>query len=329
MRHPAPQAVGRPAAGERSARGATREEAGHERAERGAARSGRGDRRRTQGRRPRGRCRRAPPPAEKAAAKDTYLSEFVAERGKRDRQSQAWELLLTRSYDEPPTWRQIFDDLAPEVHAELGELYDALPGRRPGGVRAPVRGPVRRLTAGRRPPMTRPVTTPGRLVAGRYRLQSQIGGGGMGAVWLARDELLGRQVAVKQVLVPGRTQRRGGRPAAAAGPARGPDRRPAEPPARDLGLRRRPGGRPAVAGHGVPALAQPRRGAHRGRRAAGGPGGPDRRPGGRRAGRHARGRDRAPRREAGQHPDRRGRPASRAWSRSPTSASRTPAATSR
>src|SRR4029453_4854094 len=48
--------------------------------------------------------------------------------------------------------------------------------------------------------MTRPVTTPGRLVAGRYRLQSQIAGGGMGTVWLARDELLGRQVAIKQVL---------------------------------------------------------------------------------------------------------------------------------
>ncbi|TKJ32260.1 serine/threonine-protein kinase [Blastococcus sp. CCUG 61487] len=49
--------------------------------------------------------------------------------------------------------------------------------------------------------MTRPVTAPGRLVAERYRLQTQIGGGGMGAVWLARDELLGRQVAVKQVLL--------------------------------------------------------------------------------------------------------------------------------
>jgi hypothetical protein len=66
-------------------------------------------------------------PAEKAAAKDAYLSEFVAERGKRDRQSQAWELLLTRSYDEPPTWKQIFDDLEPGVHTELGDLYDALP----------------------------------------------------------------------------------------------------------------------------------------------------------------------------------------------------------
>jgi hypothetical protein len=65
--------------------------------------------------------------AEKAAAKDAYLSDFVAERGKRDRQSQAWELLLTRSYDEPPTWKQIFDDLDPAVHRELGDLYDALP----------------------------------------------------------------------------------------------------------------------------------------------------------------------------------------------------------
>src|SRR3954466_5201398 len=54
--------------------------------------------------------------------------------------------------------------------------------------------------------MTRPLTAPGRLVAGRYRLQSQIGGGGMGAVWLALDELLGRQVAIKQVIsAPGVT----------------------------------------------------------------------------------------------------------------------------
>jgi hypothetical protein len=65
--------------------------------------------------------------AEKDAAKDRYLSEVLAERGKRDRQAQAWELLLTRSYDEPPTWARIFDDLSPEALDQLGSLYDALP----------------------------------------------------------------------------------------------------------------------------------------------------------------------------------------------------------
>jgi hypothetical protein len=65
--------------------------------------------------------------AEKDAAKDRYLSEVLAERSKRDRQAQAWELLLTRSYDEAPTWQRIFDDLSPEAVEQLGELYDALP----------------------------------------------------------------------------------------------------------------------------------------------------------------------------------------------------------
>ncbi|MGY1779855.1 hypothetical protein [Geodermatophilus sp. SYSU D01036] len=64
---------------------------------------------------------------EKAAAKDRYLSEFAAERSKRDRQAQAWELLLTRGYDEPPTWARLFDDLAPDAVEQLGELYDVLP----------------------------------------------------------------------------------------------------------------------------------------------------------------------------------------------------------
>ena|SRR5437763_6164508 len=91
-------------------------------------------------------------------------------------------------------------DHRPVADDETACAADCPPVRRRAGSDETTIGWPADFTSDPRAPLSARAGTgpPGRLVAGRYRVRSLLGTGGMARVWLGHDEVLARPVALKQ-----------------------------------------------------------------------------------------------------------------------------------
>jgi len=65
--------------------------------------------------------------AEKDEARGLYGASLAASADFHERQAEVWQVLLHRRWDQPPSWRELFDDLEDGGRQRLVELYDAMP----------------------------------------------------------------------------------------------------------------------------------------------------------------------------------------------------------